>query len=156
MSNGDVTHYNSLALLKKMFSHIPNNAIEIETWNNEYEALNIYVDGKCYKSRLAKKTPKKAGYFVAIWHKNQQNKNMPFKYEDFPDTLVINVLDNNHKGQFIFPKDILLKKGIVQSELYNGKMALRVYPDWEQQLNKTALKTQQWQSEYFVDLSHNY
>lgn len=80
---------------------------------------------------------------------------MPFKYEDFPDTLVINVIDNNHKGQFIFPKDILLKKGIVQSELYNGKMALRVYPDWEQQLNKTALKTQQWQSEYFEDLSHN-
>jgi hypothetical protein len=35
-------------------------------------------------------------------------------------------------------------------------MALRVYPNWEQQLNKTALTTQQWQSEYFVDLSHNY
>lgn len=56
MSNCDVTHYNSIALLKTKFSHIPNKAIEIETWNTEYEAMKLYIKGKCYKSRLAKKT----------------------------------------------------------------------------------------------------
>ncbi|GAA6825996.1 MepB family protein [Helicobacter pylori] len=153
MTNSDVTKYKSLSLLRKTFPYIPNEAIEIEMWNTEYEAMNLYMNGKYYKSRLAKKTPKKAGYFVAIWHKNPENKNVPFKYEESPDILVINVIDNNHKGQFKFHKDMLRNKGIVQSQNYKGKMALRVYPDWEQQLNKTALATQKWQSKYFEDLS---
>ena len=32
-------------------------------------------------------------------------------------------------------------------------MAIRVYHLWEQSLNKTAEKTQQWQLDYFIDLS---
>nr|WP_308736769.1 MepB family protein [Leuconostoc fallax] len=32
-------------------------------------------------------------------------------------------------------------------------MAFRVYPTWVNTLNKTALNTQRWQQEYFIDLS---
>ncbi len=32
-------------------------------------------------------------------------------------------------------------------------MALRVYPSWVDNLNKSAKRTQTWQLQYFVDLS---
>lgn len=32
-------------------------------------------------------------------------------------------------------------------------MAFRVYPSWENNLNQTATKTQEWQVQYFIDLS---
>ncbi|WP_053032503.1 MepB family protein [Staphylococcus haemolyticus] len=62
--------------------------------------------------------------------------------------------DDNRRGQFIFPKDILIKKGILKSDDSKGKMALRVYPPWETELNKTAAKTQAWQCAYFNEIVH--
>lgn len=46
------------------------------------------------------------------------------------------------------------KQGILSSEISKGKMAIRVYPSWISNLNPSAAKTQKWQVEYFVDLSH--
>jgi hypothetical protein len=57
------------------------------------------------------------------------------------------------KGQFVFPKSKLLEKGILKNEDTQGKMAIRVYPFWEKELNKSAAQTQKWQQEYFIDLS---
>lgn len=34
-------------------------------------------------------------------------------------------------------------------------MAFRVYPSWENNLNKTAQLSQKWQLDYFVDLSND-
>ncbi|MDU1373352.1 MAG: MepB family protein, partial [Staphylococcus epidermidis] len=34
-----------------------------------------------------------------------------------------------------------------------GKMAFRVYPTWEKDLNRVAHKTQEWQKQYFIDMS---
>lgn len=48
-----------------------------------------------------------------------------------------------------------MKKEILSSENKKGKMAIRVYPPWEKNLNNTALKTQKWQEEYFIDLRNN-
>lgn len=31
---------------------------------------------------------------------------------------------------------------------------MRVYPDWETELNKTAEQTKKWQSDYFIDLTN--
>lgn len=85
--------------------------------------------------------------------KNELGKNIPFNWEDSKDNLVINVIDGAYKGQFIFPKQILLEHGVITSAKYKGKMAMRVYPNWESNLNKNALKTQKWQTPYFLDLS---
>src|SRR5699024_6481723 len=112
---------------------------EFEEWNQEYEAFNFEFNGVEFKSRLAKKTPKKIGYFVALWRKNEINKNRPFNFNESKDKLIINILDGPKKGQFVFPKELLVKKGVISSEKYKGKMAIRVYPNWEQNLNKTAV-----------------
>ena len=37
-------------------------------------------------------------------------QNQAFSYDTAPDLLVITCIDDNKLGQFIFPKDILLKE----------------------------------------------
>ncbi|UEX89906.1 MepB family protein [Staphylococcus ratti] len=127
--------------------------IKIENWNETYEAFDFVLNGIAFKSRLAKKTPKKQGYFVAVWQKNKENKNVPFKYNESQDKIIINVIEGAKNGQFVFPKSLLLEKGILSSDHTKGKMAFRVYPCWEKALNATALRTQKWQAPYFIDLS---
>lgn len=144
---------NEIPLFNHNFSLIKH---EFEQWNQEYEAFNFEFNGVGFKSRLAKKTPKKAGYFVAFWCKNEINKNRPFNFDESKDKLIINILDRSKKGQFIFPKELLVKKGIISSEKHKGKMAIRVYPSWEQNLNKTAVSTQKWQIPYFLDFSKGF
>ncbi len=34
-----------------------------------------------------------------------------------------------------------------------NKMAFRVYPSWEHDLNRTATLTQKWQTPYFINIS---
>ncbi|QDW99632.1 MepB family protein [Staphylococcus hyicus] len=129
---------------------------EFEQWNKEYEAFNFEFNGMGFKSRLAKKTPKKAGYFVAFWCKNESGKNRPFNFNESKDKLIINIVDGPKKGQFIFPKELLVEKGIIRSEKHKGKMAIRVYPSWETGLNKTAISTQRWQIPYFLDFTKSF
>lgn len=111
--------------------------------------LNLKVD-------QLKKLLKNQSYFVAFWCKNEINKNRPFNFDESKDKLIINILDESKKGQFIFPKELLVKKGIISSEKHKGKMAIRVYPSWEQSLNKTAVSTQKWQIPYFLDFSKGF
>ncbi|PGB24435.1 MepB family protein, partial [Bacillus wiedmannii] len=62
----------------------------------------------------------------------------------------------NKLGQFIFPKEILLKEKILKTQSQKGKMAMRVYPIWDTPVSNQAKKSQIWQLQYFVDLSdHN-
>ncbi|MCC3663167.1 MepB family protein [Staphylococcus haemolyticus] len=109
---------------------------------------------RTFKSRLAQKTPNKKGYFFAMWKKDENHTNIPFTEDDLENQLIVNIVDDNRRGQFIFPKDILIKKGILKSDDSKGKMALRVYPPWETELNKTAAKTQAWQCAYFNEIVH--
>lgn len=144
---------NEIPLFDHNFSLIK---YEFEQWNQEYESFNFEFNGIEFKSRLAKKTPKKVGYFVAFWCKNENGKNRPFNFDESKDKLIINILDGYKKGQFIFPKELLVKKGIISSEKHKGKMAIRVYPSWEQNLNNTAVSTQKWQIPYFLDFSKDF
>lgn len=151
INNNSNSLFNKLKETKLAFSF---EALNIENWNQAYEAINFMFNHVTFKSRLAKKTPKKHGYFVAIWHKNNQGNNVPFTYDEIADKLVVNIIDGVQKGQFIFLKEILMHKGIISSENNKGKMAFRVYPSWENNLNKVAQLSQKWQLEYFVDLSN--
>lgn len=120
-----------------------------ERYNEEYEGCYFDLNGKKIRSRLAKKTPTKTGYFVAFWEKDANDVNQPFDENDPHDYLLINIIDGNKQGQFVFPKEILIKQGILKSEKFKGKMAMRVYPSWETELNKTAVRTQKWQVPFF-------
>ena len=107
-------------------------------------------DNQAYKRyRLAKKTPKKEGYFTVFWKKDQNNNNVPYTNEDLGDELVIVVIDSYNSGLFIIPKEVAVNKRILSTRDSKGKMAMRFYPPWCTNLNKTAQSTQKWQLEYF-------
>ncbi|GGB03585.1 MepB protein [Macrococcus hajekii] len=101
-----------------------------DPYDVEYEGLDITLNNQHFKSRLAKKTPDKVGYFIAVWKKDDKNKNIPFEVVDIEQNLVINITDGSLMGRFIFDKEIL-----------TGKMAFRIYPPWERELNQTAERT---------------
>lgn len=147
----------SVKLIKEVVAAIGNHEMDDliqEEQNSEYEGVRFNLLKQTYRSRLAKSTPKKQGYFVVFWEKDNMDKNQPFTYLSSPDRVIVTVMDNEKIGQFIFPKTVLHKQGILSSEISKGKMAIRVYPSWISNLNPSAAKIQKWQVEYFVDLSH--
>ena len=122
-----------------------------EKWNEDYESILIKPkNDQAYKRwRLAKKTPKKEGYFTVFWKKDQDNKNIPYSDEDLGDELIIVVIDGCQCGLFIIPQEVAISKKILSTKDSQGKMAMRFYPSWCTHLNKTAQATQKWQLDYF-------
>ena len=105
--------------------------------------------------RIAKITPKKVGQFVAIWQQNKSGFTAPYQHEDAFDFIVINVQCESNFGQFVFPKSVLIENGIVSTHQKEGKRGIRVYPSWDKPLSKQAVKTQNWQSHYFLEIGAN-
>jgi len=138
-----IAHHSNLVISK----------IQEEKQNSNYEGMTFFLGHHHIRSRLAKKTPTKKGYFVATWEKDNFNQNKPFDDENSPDLLIISIMDQSKNGVFIFPKSTLVTQKILNSSKTTGKMAFRVYPSWENNLNKTATKTQLWQKAFFIDLS---
>ncbi|RCW77463.1 MepB family protein [Saliterribacillus persicus] len=149
---------NTLAYVNEIFykpNHLNLNEIREEPQNSAYGAGIFQLGSKSVRFRVAKITPNKIGQFVAFWEKDENNKNQAFSYKDAPDLLVINTFtDNEDFGQFIFPKEILRKQNILKTETSKGKMAIRVYPDWETPTSKQAIATQTWQLPYFVNMNN--
>jgi hypothetical protein len=143
----------STDILQRVFGNI--EIYSLEQQNSAYEGCLFYSKTKdiIIRTRLAKKTSKKAGYFVAFWEKDAQANNTPFKAEDSPELLAVVIDDENKKGIFTIPKEIAVEKQILSTADQNGKMAMRFYPVWCHNLNQTALQTQKWQLHYFKNLS---
>ena len=127
-----------------------------EKCNEKYEGILINIkedEDKEYKRcRLAKRTPKKEGYFTAFWKKDQNNKNIPYTNEDLGDELVIVVIDNDKSGLFIISNEEAISRKILSTKDNNGKMSMRFYPPWCTNLNTTALATQNWQLKFFREI----
>ncbi len=123
-----------------------------EKQNREYEGFTFSINEQLFRSRLARKTPKKKGYFVAFWEKDEYNNNQPYLYNNSPSKIIISVIDGEKKGIFIFPRLVLLDKKILKTDKQKGKMTIRVYPTWEMELNDSAKREQNWQKNYFIDL----
>ena len=131
----------------------PNQLIvastEEEQQNIEYAAGTFELINKLavktVRFRVAKQTPTKVGQFVTFWEKDAKDMNQPFQSNKSPDLLVITTFkDNTTFGQFVFPKDVLLRNDILQSHSTKGKMGIRVYPSWDKPTSNTAIKTQNW------------
>ena len=87
-----------------------------------------------------------------MWNRNlEKNVIEPFNVSDAIDLIVINVKKDNLFGQFVFPKSILIEKGIITNQK-QGKRAMRLYPIWDETTNKQAMKTQKWQLKYFLEI----
>lgn len=123
-----------------------------EQQNAKYAGGIFTLNGKRIRLRVAHVTPKKIGQFVAMWQKNKDDQNEAFSEEKAVDYYVIVVFKNNDVyGQFVFPKDVLAKKGILRTAEKKGKMAMRVYASWDEPTSKQAIATQKWQLPYFFE-----
>ena len=116
----------------------------VEEQNQAYEGLTFELNDETNKK----------GYFVVFWEKNRQNNNQPYAFESAPNQLIVLILDEEKQGVFLFPKKVLLEQGILRDETTKGKMAIRVYPTWENELNVSAQRTQKWQEAYFTDYTN--
>lgn len=127
-------------------------ALRIEAESTEYDACRFSLNRKQIISRSSKITPKKVGQFVTFWKRaNDEASISPFDRDDNFDFFVVNIRKDNHFGQFVFPKALLIKKGIISTATKEGKRAFRVYPSWDIPTSKQAEKTQKWQLDYFYD-----
>jgi hypothetical protein len=124
-----------------------------ELESKEYDACTFQLNDLKIISRSSKITPKKAGQFVTFWKRNGNGPIEPFEQTDEFDFFVVNVRTEINMGQFVFPKAVLIKKGIVSTSKKEGKRAIRVYPSWDQPTNTTAMRTQKWQLDYFFKVN---
>lgn len=129
------------------------SGVEYETESAEYNAYKFTLNGKRIIGRTAKKTPKKEGQFVTFWKRSENGPIAPYDESDQFDFFIVNVQMENKYGQFVFPKTILIKNGIISSRDRPGKRAFRVYPKWDNVKSRQAEKTQKWQLEYFYQIN---
>ncbi|TXI61475.1 MAG: hypothetical protein E6Q46_09870 [Flavobacterium sp.] len=127
-------------------------------WNSEsinYGACSFELNNKLIQYRVANITPTKIGQFVAIWKRNTEGITAPFDVLDSLDFMIISIRDSENFGQFIFPKSVLIAKGIISQNEKGGKRGIRVYPPWDKPINKQAIQTKAWQVLYFVEIKEN-
>lgn len=114
-----------------------------------YKGCSYQLDGVKIIERTAKITPTKIGQFVTCWKRNTDGITEPHKQSDNFDFFYIKVINEEKSGVFKFPKIALIKNGILSTEKKDGKRGFRVYPIWDKPVSKQAIKTQQWQLNYF-------
>jgi len=124
-----------------------------EEESKEYEASQFVLKGLQIINRNAKITPKKVGQFVTFWKRSKNCPIEPFHENDPFDFFTVNVQANNQLGQFVFPKSLLIKKGIISTPKKEGKRAFRVYPVWDTPQSKQAESTQKWQLDFFYHIN---
>lgn len=126
---------------------------EQEAESQAYEACRYTLNHWNIVERTAKKTPKKVGLFVTCWKRVGDGPIEPMHENDPVDFLVVKVQQEKESGLFVFPTSILVKKGIVSTEMKEGKRAFRVYPCWEIPSNNQAKRSQKWQLAYFCQIN---
>jgi hypothetical protein len=126
---------------------------EVIAESADYNGYQFYLDKKLICYREAKTTPIKTGQFVTLWKRNKSGIIEPFDFSDEIDFVIISARKENLFGQFVFPKSILLEKGIFSTKTKEGKRATRVYPPWDETTSPRAQKTQKWQLDYFYEIT---
>lgn len=128
------------------------SSYKMEIESAEYNACQFKLNQKLIICRTAKITPKKIGQFVTFWKRNKNEPIEPLNETDELDFYVINVMKGNLLGQFVLPKSILIKKGIISTLKKEGKRGFRVYPNWDEPKSRQAILTQNWQLKYFYEI----
>jgi len=126
----------------------------LETESAKYKACYFKLNKLHVRFRKAKITPTKVGQFVTLWKRIVTGIIAPFENTDSIDLVIISVVNGNQLGHFVFPKSVLCQQGILTVNHKEGKRGFRVYPPWDNNTNKQAIKTQNWQLNYYLDLSN--
>jgi hypothetical protein len=127
---------------------------KLNSESEEYGACSFELDGKIIQHRVSKITPTKTGQFVTIWKRNKDGITAPFDILDDIDFIIITSKSVDNFGQFLFPKSVLMDKGIITKNGKKGKRGIRVYPPWDIATSKQAEKTQSWQTKYFLTIKN--
>ena len=154
----DNNFYQDLILIKDSLYDKCNLEVSNLTVNpesKEYSACSFELNNLKIIYRASKITATKTGQFVSIWKRNDSGITEPYDFDDAFDFIVITCIKEEQIGQFIFSKQTLAKHNIINNNGAIGKRGMRVYPPWDQAENKQAMKTQQWQKEFFVELGKN-
>lgn len=149
-------------IMNRILTKIKNNIYDkcdfllsdfrIEEESQEYGACRFELNGQKMVCRNAKMTPKKVGQFVTFWKRNRDHIIEPLHESDQIDFFLVNVELGDRLGQFVFPKSVLISKGILSTSVKEGKRGFRVYPKWDQPKSKQAIKSQAWQVAYFFEM----
>ncbi|MGC3943764.1 MAG: MepB family protein [Chryseolinea sp.] len=123
--------------------------------SQEYDACSFVLEGRLVQYRASKITPTKVGQFVTTWKRNSDGVTEPFNISDEVEFIFITSKRTGELGQFIFPKSVLIERGVLSRNGKEGKRGIRVYPPWDQPTNSLAVKTQSWQTKYFISLNSN-
>ena len=127
--------------------------LNAEEESSEYGACTFILNNLNIRFRVAKITPKKIGQFVTLWKRIGEGPTQPYDSNDDVAFFVISTRCDNHFGQFIFPKPVLIEKDIFSLNGNGGKCGIRVYPPWDKAENSQAKRTQKWQLQYFLNLT---
>lgn len=128
---------------------------QVEKESKEYAACRYKLNGRAVISRNSKITPKKIGQFVCFWKRNPIGIIVPFEASENFDFYIVNARTPKEFGQFVFPKTVLIERGIISTSIKEGKRAFRVYPKWDIAKNKQAIRTQNWQLAYFYIINES-
>lgn len=126
---------------------------QLEEESKEYAACKFMIGNLSIISRIAKVTPTKIGSFVTFWKRENNGPIMPYHISDNFDFLIVNIVSQNNKGIFIFPKSALLQHNIISGSS-EGKRAFRIYTPWDKPISKQGVKSKKWQIEYFSEMDN--
>jgi hypothetical protein len=118
----------------------------------EYAAHTLTLGGRPAVFRAAKTTPTKAGQFVTLWQRSAEGPIRPFDTHDGVALFAIQAGTGAGLGQFVFPRDELVRRGVVSIDGKGGKRAMRVYPPDVATTSAQARRTQEWQCRHFLPL----
>lgn len=149
--------------------------------NQAYGGYLLELNNKKVLFRVGKVTNHRPGAFVTLWQRcSKRGRPIPFDYDDPIKYFFIFVKGfsktkrKEYRGQFFFHKNVLLEKGILSKNKKGGKLGMRLFPPWSEQLAKesiqnsisesiplkktqsfstSARRAQSWQAEYFVSFS---
>ncbi|MCX4782845.1 MepB family protein [Streptomyces sp. NBC_01264] len=120
----------------------------------EYAAHAFTLDGLAVQFRVARTTPTRTGQFVTVWKRSPDGPIQPFDVADAVDLFVVSSRGRGHGefGQFVLPKDVLRRYGVLSVNGSGGKRAFRVHPPWVSTASRSAAAAQAWQLDHFLHL----
>ena len=122
---------------------------EVDPKNEPYGGHILKINQKRVLFRVAKVTDARPGAFVTIWKRSSTTQAIvPFDEADQIDFLVIFAKNgrtqekgqNVETGQFIFSRDLLLRKKIFSKDGLGGKLAMRVFPPWSAKVAQQSVE----------------
>ncbi|MFQ3202170.1 MAG: hypothetical protein ACI87I_000466 [Pseudoalteromonas tetraodonis] len=176
LMTNDHLHDELLIILQNNFApsgyKLPNaDELIPHNQNAQYHGYAFTLNQKRIIYRKAKVTPDRPGAFLALWKRPADLSNFkPIPLANEFDYLLVavssdglttsnNQVANTQSGFFLFPVELLVKKGIVTGRNQKGKTAFRVFPPWSESralkgtgaFSNSAKVTQRWQCDYFLN-----